>query len=288
VGEHADLVYGGDNHKLIIPPHPAAASAVQSHQEDGMSKDARWVRGANEIWTRRDALRAAAGGLLTAVAAPLLGLGCGRETYAGGSSTPSHAAAPVAPTGSFPAARPEPTAPPGGAATRACIATHDNIEGPYYRPGMPLRADLVEPGTRGIPLSMRGRVTGLDCAVGLAGVELDVWQANADGHYDNDGSMRLDPDRSFLRGRFRTDASGAYAFRTIVPGRYLNGPRYRPAHIHVKIRAPGFRPLTTQLYFPDDPENEGDPFIHRSLIMAVLPEEGIRVARFDFALAPGA
>ena len=106
---------------------------------------------------------------------------------------------------------------------------------------------------------------GQGCERGLAGVELDVWHATHDGHYDNDGTLKVPG--YLLRGRLRTDAEGRYRLRTIIPGRYLNGRQYRPAHVHVKVRASGFAPLTTQLYFPGDPYNDIDPFIHRSLII---------------------
>lgn len=197
----------------------------------------------------------------------------------------------LAPDASAPAAPPSPAPPPfptasavTSAGTPACVETHDNIEGPYYRAGAPRRADLVDAGMAGTPLVIEGRVTGLDCARGLAGVELDVWHATSDGHYDNDGTMRVAKDAYLLRGRIETDADGRYRLRTIVPGRYLNGRQYRPAHVHVKVRAPGHAPLTTQLYFPDDPYNDVDPFIHRSLVMGVEKASvGLR-AHFDFVL----
>lgn len=168
---------------------------------------------------------------------------------------------------------------------RACARTHDNIEGPYYRAGAPSRWDLTQPGLAGVPLEIEGRVTALDCAAGLADVELDVWQANAAGHYDNDGTMNLGG-AFLLRGKVRTDGDGRYRVRTILPGRYLNGAQYRPAHIHAMLRREGIAPLTTQLYFPDDPFNRVDPFIHPSLVMDVTKREGELRARFDFVLAP--
>jgi protocatechuate 3,4-dioxygenase beta subunit len=177
-----------------------------------------------------------------------------------------------------------PAAPTTDGATPSCIETHDNIEGPYYRAGAPERATLVEPGMAGTPIDIEGRVTGLDCGRGLAGVELDVWNATHDGHYDNDGTMRLGAARFLLRGRLRTDAEGRYRVRTIVPGRYLNGPQYRPAHVHVKLRARGFAELTTQLYFPGDPYNEVDPFIQRSLVMGIEKAKAGMLGHFDFVL----
>ncbi|MBA3821658.1 MAG: dioxygenase, partial [Deltaproteobacteria bacterium] len=88
-----------------------------------------------------------------------------------------------------------------------------------------------------------------------------------------------------LRGTLVTDARGTWRVRTITPGRYLNGRRYRPAHVHVKLRAPGYRELTTQLYFEGDPYNAGDDFIVSSLIMPHRIVDDVRRAAFDFVLA---
>jgi protocatechuate 3,4-dioxygenase beta subunit len=174
----------------------------------------------------------------------------------------------------------------GATPTPQCAETHDNIEGPYYRAGAPEKWDFTEPGMQGTPLELDGRVTGLDCGQGLRDVELDIWHATASGHYDNDGTMGKMPTKMILRGRLRTEADGRYHLKTIIPGRYLNGPQYRPAHVHVKARASGFRELTTQLYFPGDPYNDVDPFIHRSLIMALEKAQSAMKGRFDFVLRP--
>ena len=55
----------------------------------------------------------------------------------------------------------------------------------------------------------------------------------------------------------KTDEHGRYAYTTIVPGHYLNGVQYRPAHIHLKASAAAHAPLTTQLYFAGDPRTLG-------------------------------
>ncbi len=170
----------------------------------------------------------------------------------------------------------------GPVTAAVCTETHANIEGPYYRAGAPERWDLTTPGLKGTPLEIEGRVTTSDCRTPLRDVELDVWQANDEGHYDNDGTMRVAG--MLLRGRIKTDGDGRYRVRSILPGHYLNGPQYRPAHVHVKLRAVSHAPLTTQLYFPDDPYNRIDPFIHPSLVMDVKKRDGRLLARFDFVL----
>jgi catechol 1,2-dioxygenase len=206
--------------------------------------------------SRRTFLQLSAGGLWLAAPAALWALGC-RSNVA------------------------EAKAPP-----KACSATEPNIEGPYYRAGAPLRADLVEADVRGVPLVIGGRVVSADCRSPLAGAVLDVWQADGDGHYDNDGSLHLPADRFRLRGKLRTDDSGAFSVRTVWPGRYLNGGTYRPSHVHVKVSAAGHRPLTTQLYFPGDPYNAKDPFIRRSLIMDVSRDGSGQRAHYDFVMVP--
>jgi protocatechuate 3,4-dioxygenase beta subunit len=151
-------------------------------------------------------------------------------------------------------------------------ATADNIEGPFYKPGAPHRAVLATKRDAGAPLVIDGTVQTTDCKP-IAGAVLDIWHADARGTYDLEGYR--------FRGALVTDSRGRWQLRTIVPGRYLNGRTYRPAHIHVKVRARGRAPLTTQLYFSEDPYNAKDPFIVESLIME---QRGSR-ARFDFVLA---
>lgn len=168
--------------------------------------------------------------------------------------------------------------PPPAPAVAACVAaaTADNIEGPFYKRGAPSRGVLVAAGDDGERLALAGRIRSTSCAP-IAGAVMDVWHADARGGYDLEGFK--------FRGTMTADAHGRWQLRTIVPGRYLNGRRYRPAHIHVKVRARGYRPLTTQLYFEGDPYNEGDPFLEPSLVMAHAKERDVRRARFDFVLA---
>ena len=162
------------------------------------------------------------------------------------------------------------------ATSGACAATADNIEGPFYKPGAPSRAVLVTERDRGTRLVLAGTVRSASCQP-LANAVLEVWHADARGGYDNDGWG--------LRGQLVTDRLGRWQLRTIVPGRYLNGRRYRPMHVHVKLRAPGHRELTTQLYFEGDEYLAGDPFVVPSLIMPTRDDAGAKRARFDFVLA---
>lgn len=90
-----------------------------------------------------------------------------------------------------------------------------------------------------------------------------------------------------MRTRIRTDEAGRYSLDTIVPGRYLNGEVYRPAHIHAKVHALGHRSLTTQLYFAKDPFNAQDPWYLPELVIhqETTAAPGVH-GRFDFYLGP--
>jgi protocatechuate 3,4-dioxygenase beta subunit len=171
------------------------------------------------------------------------------------------------------------TAGAGGEPTPECgPPTEDDIEGPFYTPGAPAKSTLVEPGMPGVLLTIAGRVTDTDCQP-IANAILDVWQADDAGGYDTNGFL--------LRGIFTTDADGRYEIKSIVPGHYLNGAQYRPAHVHVKASGPGFASLTTQLYFEGDPYNEIDPFIDDALIMPVTDvSANEKACEFDFVLLP--
>lgn len=158
-----------------------------------------------------------------------------------------------------------------------CTETEKNIEGPYYKAGAPERTSLIEPGMKGTPLTVTGRVLDTRCQA-LAYAVLDVWQCDADGVYDNTGFT--------LRGKIYADKKGRYELRTILPPPYqVSADRSRPAHVHLKVSAPGTPVLTTQLYFEGDRWNAVDSAYRRSLTIA--PREGrngSRFATFDFRL----
>jgi len=192
-------------------------------------------------------------------------------------STPSLlACGVVVPTGALAGAASASSAAPAAALT-CDERTRKNPEGPFFTPGSPERRDIRD-DQRGIRLTLRGRVIDTNCQP-VAHAKLDFWQANAQGEYDLQGYA--------LRGHQFTDADGRYELDTIVPSPYHAGTRYRPAHIHVKVEAIGLAPLTTQLYFPDDPHREEDPFFDPELVLDVRElSDDEWTATFDFILAP--
>lgn len=119
-------------------------------------------------------------------------------------------------------------------------------EGPFYSKNPPTIKNnkLATDSETGSKIIITGRVKNLDCTEFIPNTEIDVWHANDAGAYDNTGFN--------LRGKTSSNAQGFYTFETIKPGKYLNGNKYRPSHIHFKITPPNFPTITTQLYFEGD------------------------------------
>jgi len=174
----------------------------------------------------------------------------------------------------------------------AAKPTEDNILGPYHREWAPFRAKVTPPLAKGTTLLVRGRVRGFDTKKPLAGVLLDIWQADADGRYDNDDPKRPPAKGVYVnRTRMLTDESGYYEYETIHPGPYQIGPdAWRPSHIHYMVRKAGYADLVTQLYFKGDRFNAKDEFIKPSLVIAPEPVKvganTIETGVFDVVLAP--
>ncbi|MFD9534851.1 intradiol ring-cleavage dioxygenase [Streptomyces sp. NPDC060010] len=126
-------------------------------------------------------------------------------------------------------------------AVPACVLSPESGEGPYYVADAQVRSDIVE-DRGGVPLHLDLTVvrTVRGCRP-LAGIAVDVWQADALGKYSADGA-------TFLRGTQRTDGSGKVSFRTIVPGWYA----HIAPHVHVKVHPDARTEAATQLFLPED------------------------------------
>ncbi|NKQ54596.1 catechol 1,2-dioxygenase [Amycolatopsis sp. K13G38] len=179
--------------------------------------------------------------------------------------------------------------------------TKGSILGPYYLPDqvrlpsvatLPMRSD-----EKGTPLVLSGQVRDTE-GKPLAGAELDLWQADGDGYYS--GFAPHLPDGN-LRGVIVTDDEGRFTVTTIRPAPYqipTDGPTgklieaagwhpWRPAHLHLLVRAPGHRKITTQLYF------QGGDWLDSDVAQATKPElvlnpqpgdDGTLHAEYDFVL----
>ena len=144
-------------------------------------------------------------------------------------------------------------------------------EGPYFKTGAPMRANLAGDDPGAPPLRLRASVVDTGCRP-LAGAVVDLWQADGAGRYDLSGFK--------LRGRQTTDADGGVVFDTVMPGLYPG----RTRHLHIKIAAPGRPVLTTQLYFPDEPGNARDRIFDPTLVVAMTAGQGRPTGAFRFVL----
>ena len=146
-------------------------------------------------------------------------------------------------------------------------ATPQDVEGPFYKAGAPLRANLVEAGSTAERMLLTGFVRAADCKP-LASVSLDFWHADDKGEYDSAGYRH--------RGIVTSDWEGRYRLETNLPPPYSG----RQRHIHVKVQRLGARVLTTQLYFPGEAGGAD-----RALVVKMERRAGVRIASYDFVLA---
>jgi protocatechuate 3,4-dioxygenase beta subunit len=153
--------------------------------------------------------------------------------------------------------------------------TPHQTEGPYFTPNSPERKNLAENGMTCARISLVGFVVDRRCSP-LRRALLDLWHCDATGEYDNQGYR--------LRGHQFSDAQGRFVFETIVPGLYPG----RTRHLHLKVQAPGQDILTTQLYFPGEPQNQRDGIFDPALLMDVTQDTGrTKIGRYDFVLDLG-
>jgi len=179
--------------------------------------------------------------------------------------------------------------------------TPRTIEGPLYVAGAALEEGDVnltkDPDETG-SLYMRGRVTGPD-GEPVKDAILHVWHANSQGWYSH-----FDPTREQTpfnnRARIKLGPDGKYSFHSKMPNGYsvpeggatdtlmkaIGRHGHRPAHVHFFIEAPGFRKLTTQINFGDDPHAADDfAFATRDGLLPVPQRQGDSAyINFDFQL----
>jgi catechol 1,2-dioxygenase len=176
------------------------------------------------------------------------------------------------------------------------------IEGPYYVPNAPEKAwngtiekRDNEPGT---PLVFKGQVRAVD-GTPLPAAKVELWHADDLGFYSQFAPGL--PEWN-LRSTFIANERGEFEIHTMRPAPYqiptegacgvlieaAGWHAWRPAHLHLKVSAPGYELITTQLYFPGDPHNEDD------IASAVKPEllldphevDGGEETVYDFILDP--
>ncbi|QYJ03077.1 catechol 1,2-dioxygenase [Nocardioides panacisoli] len=176
------------------------------------------------------------------------------------------------------------------------------IEGPFYVPNAPEQgADGTIPmreDEHGTELVWTGQVTSVDGSA-LGGAVVELWHADSDGYYSQFAPGL--PEWN-LRGTFTTDDEGRFAITTIRPAPYqiptdgacgkliaaAGWHAWRPAHLHVKVSAPGHELLTAQLYFPGDEHNDDDiaSAVKPELMLAPTTTDSGETVDYGFVLDP--
>lgn len=144
---------------------------------------------------------------------------------------------------------------------RPAGATEPTLVGPFLiedAPRFPLGAD-ISAGAQGTPMFAQGRVLDGEGRP-VAGAAIDVWHSDERGLYDvQDG---LETQGPWARAVLTTGEDGRYSFWSVLPVDYpvpqdgtavqmlraTTGRTWRPAHLHFRLRAAGFRPLITHIF----------------------------------------
>ena len=181
-----------------------------------------------------------------------------------------------------------------------------SIEGPYYIPEAPEQKSPAKIEMRddekGTPLLFQGQVRSTDGSP-LSNAKVELWHADEEGFYSQFAPGI--PEWN-LRGTFIADEEGNFRIDTMQPAPYqiptdgacgqliaaAGWHAWRPAHLHLKVSAPGFELLTAQLYFPGDEHNDDDiaTAVKPELLLDIQPAtEGNGVqTTYDFVLDPAA
>ncbi|MGH9044335.1 MAG: dioxygenase [Acidimicrobiales bacterium] len=190
-------------------------------------------------------------------------------------------------------------------------ATEATVLGPFYLPDSPeisLGDDLAA-GAEGTPCWVGGRVLSTDGSP-IAGAILEIWEADENGFYD----VQYEGGKTAARGSMRSGPGGEYRFWSVRPAPYpipCDGPvgdllraagrsPMRPAHIHIRAQAPGYRSLVTHIFLAGDDHLYSDAVfgVKESLITEVVEHppsvapDGSQLAQpwvslaFDVVLCP--
>lgn len=135
-----------------------------------------------------------------------------------------------------------------------CVLAPIVTQGPYYHTyGHPIRQNMAE-YQAGILYLMDFGIIDVETCEPLPNVLVDIWQANATGHYAGHGDPaphlinelpqrggarsgllsafpRGNDHETFLRAAWPTDKNGIAQFSSIFPGYYTG----RATHVHVKV-----------------------------------------------------
>jgi protocatechuate 3,4-dioxygenase beta subunit len=175
-----------------------------------------------------------------------------------------------------------------GLFAEALAVTAKTTEGPYYPDKMPLDTDndlliindAITPAVGEIAWLSGRLLTSSGEPVRNAFIE--IWQCDARMSYLHTQGRNAQLDANFQGyGRYLTDSTGNYIFRTIRPVSYTLQGQFRAPHIHVAVSRNGKRTLTTQVGIRGHEDNPKDP------VWKMLTPQGRETTETDFKAIPG-
>ena len=150
--------------------------------------------------------------------------------------------------------------------------TESSALGPFYTDDAPQIASGATIARSGVgeSVEVRGRVLDVR-GTPIAGALVEAWETDGDGSYDTQYTNRTEPD---YRGWLHTNGDGTFRFIAVKPVSYsipTDGPAgemlralrrrtMRPAHLHLRIGAPGYRTVATAIY------SAGDPYLYEDAV----------------------
>jgi len=194
--------------------------------------------------------------------------------------------------------------------------TSSSVLGPFHiagAPPLPVGGDMRK-NNEGELVVFRGRVLDPDGSP-VGGAELDIWQTAANAMYS---SQDENQDTYNFHALMTTGADGRYALTTVKPVPYTvptDGPvgeilqatgrhPWRPSHLHVIVKASGYKTLVTEIFPDDDPYLDEDTVfgVRDDLVMHYEPQsadafpegmelsgqvsEDFQLVEFDLQLVP--
>ena len=151
------------------------------------------------------------------------------------------------------------------------VPTAEMTIGPFFPPEFTPGTNDLAAGAQGEAIEITGRVAQADGRA-LDNVVLEIWQADAEGRFDNPAFCGW--------GRAATNADGVYVFKTVKPGA-IEG---RAPYINFLILYSGLmRQLQTVMYFDDSSDPVLESLKERGGRLVAKRESANRY-RFDIRL----
>ena len=154
-------------------------------------------------------------------------------------------------------------------------ATEATVLGPFYVEGAPeyKNGDDLANGAPGEPCFVEGHVRSIS-GEPIANAHLEIWQADDEGFYD---VQREELSEAQNRGQLNANENGGFWFWSVKPEPYsipYDGPvgemlkaanrsPMRPAHIHFRVSAPGYKSVTTHVF------ETGDKYLNSDAVFGV-------------------